>query len=130
MITKEKIEQIIRNNTNSMPLGYKDGEFIPGPITISLDRIVNEIFALIPAKHKAKKEFVPPTEEEVIAFFKENGFSESAAKKFYIFYSADDWRDSNEKKVKNWKAKARRVWFTDENKDYKKESSKDDFSFL
>jgi uncharacterized protein YdaU (DUF1376 family) len=55
-------------------------------------------------------------ENEIIDYFKEKGYSKESAKKFFDFYSVSDWKDSNGKKVINWKQKAQSVWFTDENK--------------
>ena len=55
-------------------------------------------------------------ENEIIDYFKEKGYSKESAKKFFDFYSVSDWKDSNGKKVINWKQKAQSVWFTEENK--------------
>ena len=55
-------------------------------------------------------------ENEIIDYFKEKGYSKESAKKFFDFYSVSNWKDSNGKKVINWKQKAQSVWFTDENK--------------
>lgn len=52
----------------------------------------------------------------IIEYFKEKGYTEETAKKFYDFYSVTNWIDSNGKKVKSWKQKAQSVWFTEENK--------------
>jgi phage replication O-like protein O len=63
-----------------------------------------------------RKKFIPPTEEQVIRYFLENGYLESAAKKAHAYYEAGDWKDSQGKPVKNWKQKMRGVWFEDKNK--------------
>ena len=55
-------------------------------------------------------------EIEIINYFKENGYTEDSAKKFFNYYSVSNWKDSNGKEVKNWKQKAQSVWFKDENK--------------
>jgi hypothetical protein len=55
-------------------------------------------------------------ENEIIDYFKEKGYTKETAKKFYDFYSVSGWKDSNGKKVINWKQKAQSVWFTEENK--------------
>ncbi len=73
------------------------------------------------AAKKPKNSFKPPSIEEVISYFKEKGYSESAAKEFYKWYSDPDkpeapWKDGKGTLVKDWKAKARRIWFKDENK--------------
>lgn len=54
--------------------------------------------------------------KDVIEYFYSNGYTESSAKKFFDYYSASNWIDSNGKQVKNWKQKAQGVWFKDENK--------------
>lgn len=70
-------------------------------------------------KEKEKKEkkikFTAPSVEEVKDYFKEKGYTEESAKKFYDYYSVADWKDSKGKKVKNWKQKAQSVWFKPEN---------------
>lgn len=62
------------------------------------------------------KKFIPPTQTQVINYFLENGYKESAAKKAFQFYNDSNWIDSKDKKVKRWKQKMLSVWFTDENK--------------
>jgi len=57
-----------------------------------------------------------PKIEEVINYFKENGFSEAAAKKAFDYYESGNWHDSKGNQVKNWKQKMQGVWFKDENK--------------
>ncbi len=64
-------------------------------------------------KPSKKKVFVPPTEQEVLAYFRENGQTDFQAKKAYNFYAKFDWTDSQGKKVKNWKQKMLNNWFTD-----------------
>ena len=54
--------------------------------------------------------------QSVIAYFTDNGFSSKSAETFFYYYESANWTDSNGKKVKNWKQKARGVWFKDENK--------------
>jgi len=60
---------------------------------------------------------IPPTSEEFNSFCLENGF-EHIAKKAFDYYSGNDWKDNQNKKVKNWKLKLQSVWF-DENKNPK-----------
>jgi hypothetical protein len=64
-------------------------------------------------KPSKKKVFIPPTEQEVLAYFRENGQTDFQAKKAYNFYAKFDWTDSQGKKVKNWKQKMLNNWFTD-----------------
>lgn len=72
------------------------------------------------ANGKAKKKLPININEieikDVIEYFIINGYSEIAAKKFYDYYTASNWVDSNGKEVKSWKQKAQGVWFIDENK--------------
>lgn len=65
---------------------------------------------------KAKKEFLPPSIDEVIKYFDENNFSQIAARKAYEYYNIANWKDSTGKQVKNWKQKMISVWFKPENK--------------
>lgn len=60
--------------------------------------------------------FVPPTLEEVKAFFKQKGYTESAAVRAFEYYNEMGWRDSKNKPVLNWKSKMISVWFKDEHK--------------
>jgi hypothetical protein len=74
----------------------------------------------ISAKPK-KKIFVPPTLEEVKVFFRDNGYAEEIAIKAFKHYEENDWKDSYDNKVLNWKSKMRNNWFKDQ---YKIQESK------
>lgn len=63
-----------------------------------------------------KKEFIPPTLDEVKDFFKERGYTEESAIKFHDYYTLGDWKDGKGTPVKNWRQKASSVWFKPENK--------------
>lgn len=63
-----------------------------------------------------KKRFTPPTEQEVVDYFKEKGYKEIAGKKAFEYYNEADWEDSKGSKIKNWKQKMIGVWFKEENK--------------
>ena len=67
-----------------------------------------------------KKEFIPPTLEQVKQFFQENGYLEKVAIHVWNYYNDADWHDSYWKKVWAWKQKIRGNWFKDENKDKSK----------
>jgi hypothetical protein len=67
------------------------------------------------AKSK-KKSLVPPTEEEVKAFFQENKYTEEVAIKAFHHYALNDWCDTYGNKVINWKSKMRNNWFKDQYK--------------
>ncbi len=75
-----------------------------------------------------KKKFTPPTLQEVVDYFKEKGYKESAGKKAFEYYNEADWDDSTGKKIKNWKQKMIGVWFKDENKELTKKSNGDSAS--
>jgi hypothetical protein len=62
-----------------------------------------------------------PTIEEVIDYFKFNGYTRSAAEKAFNYYNENNWKDSQGRKVISWKQKMQGVWFKDENKDKAKE---------
>lgn len=55
-------------------------------------------------KPRAKKEFVPPTYEEVLEYAKSRG-REDLAKVFFDYYDVGEWRDKTGEKVKIWKQK-------------------------
>lgn len=65
---------------------------------------------------KESKKFTPPSLDEVILYFSENGFSAEIAKRAFNFYDLSNWSDSRGNKVKNWKQKMFSVWFKEENK--------------
>lgn len=53
---------------------------------------------------KKRKEFIPPTLEEIKAYALERDRLD-LVDKFYNYYQASDWKDNRGKKVKNWKLK-------------------------
>lgn len=63
-----------------------------------------------------RKAILPENVNEIENYFIENGYSKEAAVKFFNYYSASNWTDSNGKKILNWKIKAQQVWFKDGNK--------------
>jgi hypothetical protein len=68
-------------------------------------------------ERKGKEDiFIPPSLQEVVLYFLENGFPESAAVKAFKYYAVADWKDSKGNQVKNWKQKMQSVWFKEENK--------------
>jgi co-chaperonin GroES (HSP10) len=62
------------------------------------------------------KVFIAPTPEDVIKYFKENGYDENLASRAFKYYDTANWKDSKGKQVKNWKQKMQGVWFKEENK--------------
>jgi uncharacterized protein YdaU (DUF1376 family) len=77
---------------------------------------INEIKDLIKSKKRKKKEFSPPSLDEVKKYFKLSGYKEEAATKMFNYYSVANWVDSKGKKILSWKQKAITVWFKEENK--------------
>lgn len=59
--------------------------------------------------HRTRKEFVPPTYEEVVEYARSRG-REDLAKVFYDGYSVADWHNSYGKKITNWKQTFIQVW--------------------
>lgn len=53
--------------------------------------------------HKPRKQFVPPTLEEVEAYMSDKGYHNFNAKQFVDYYESGNWRMSNGKKVSDWK---------------------------
>jgi len=68
------------------------------------------------SKAKESKVFTPPTIFDVIAYFKENGFTEPLARRAFTHYNCANWCDSKGNKVISWKQKMHTVWMTDENR--------------
>lgn len=63
---------------------------------------------------QTKKEFIPPTLDDVKSFFKEKGYSEQHAEKVFDYYAVNDWKDSHGKQVQNWKQKMIGNWLRKE----------------
>ena len=63
----------------------------------------------------------PPSLEEVISYFDENGYTKESATKMFEYYeesrkpSGRVWKDGRGNTVKNWRQKARSIWFKDDN---------------
>ena len=69
------------------------------------------------SKEKKRKEIVyTPSIEEVELYFKDNGYTKESAIKAFHYYEENNWKDSRNNQVKNWKQKMQGVWFKDENK--------------
>ena len=66
-----------------------------------------------PKPEKAKRQkiqFVPPTYEQVEAYFLEQGASRDQAEKCYFYYKELDWHNKFGKKLINWKSTVRNNW--------------------
>ena len=59
---------------------------------------------LFKAKKSQKKQFIPPTLEEVTAYIQEKHYSVDP-KTFFEYYTETEWKDVSGKKIKNWKGK-------------------------
>jgi hypothetical protein len=59
-------------------------------------------------ERKSANAFVPPTLEEATAYFKESGQVDPQG--FIDYYASNDWRDSRNNPVKNWKQKSLLCW--------------------
>ena len=63
----------------------------------------------------------PPSLEEVILYFDQNGYTKDSATKMFEYYEESRkprgrvWKDGRGNTVKNWKQKARSVWFKTDN---------------
>jgi DNA-binding MarR family transcriptional regulator len=87
----------------------------PKEILVDIEDYNNTNNNIYTAK-KVKKVFVPPTEEEVKAFFQESKYTEEVAIKAFHHYAGNDWCDTYGNKVLNWKSKMRNNWFKDQYK--------------
>jgi len=76
------------------------------------------------------KKFTPPEKDDVVLYFKENGYTKEAALKAFKYYDTAGWKDSKGNKVRNWKQKMIAVWFKDENKVQAKEYNGDNIPRL
>jgi predicted transcriptional regulator len=63
-------------------------------------------------KSNKKKEFVPPTYEEVKAFFIENQEPLEKLDKCFTYYNDANWTNRDGKKVKDWKRTIKTNWFS------------------
>jgi hypothetical protein len=75
-----------------------------------------EIYTPNPEKKKRTVKFEPPSKQEMINYFTENGFDEKKGGECFEYYNRMEWRDKNGSPIKNWKLKVKGVWFTEENK--------------
>lgn len=57
-----------------------------------------------------------PSQQEVIQFFQDKGYSAESAIRAFDYYNVSGWKDREGKAVRNWKQKMIAVWFKDENK--------------
>jgi len=101
-IVTKKIQDILTPCTDSTDSGLPQYSFCTQVYNIEYKEKLNK-----------KKEFVPPSEEEVLAYFREKGQPEAKARKAFAHYNNFGWKDSKGTQVKNWKQKMQTNWFTD-----------------
>lgn len=101
LITK-KIQDVFDGRTDSPKIGLPQSENRTQVYNIEYKEKLNK-----------KKEFVAPSEEEVLAYFREKGQPEARARKAFAHYNNFGWKDSKGTQVKNWKQKMQTNWFTD-----------------
>ncbi len=58
---------------------------------------------------KPRKKFIPPTIKEVIAYVQEKDLNVDVGK-FMGYYETTNWRDKNDRPIRNWKGKLVSVW--------------------
>ena len=66
-------------------------------------------------KVKENKVIYTPTVDEVELYFIEKGYTKECAIKAFNYYQENNWKDSRNNQVKNWKQKMQGVWFKEEN---------------
>jgi DNA-binding MarR family transcriptional regulator len=95
----------------------RDEGYAPAGLVYNIDNNIEDINNnnIMPAKKK-KKDFVPPTLDEVKIFFRENGYTEEISMRAFKHYEENDWKDTYNNKVLNWKSKMRNNWFKDQYK--------------
>lgn len=65
---------------------------------------------------KEKKQFVPPTLQEMLDYFSEQWYSEEVGRRAWNWYAVANWHDSKWQQILNWKQKVINVRFKPENK--------------
>jgi len=102
----DRMQSVVDKRRNSKPKGVS--------VTESTQSKVKE--SKVNKTKVIKKEFIPPTIEEVIEYFIPKGYTREAAVKAFNYYSTTDWVDGQGKRVLSWKQKMIAVWFKEENK--------------
>ena len=98
------ISEIINSKENKVLGGaYKGFEGVSKTLNYSNSNS-NSNSNLFKAQKSTKKQFIPPTLEEVTAYIQEKHYSVNP-KTFFEYYSETEWKDISGKKIKNWKGK-------------------------
>ncbi|QEO58299.1 helix-turn-helix domain-containing protein [Francisella marina] len=66
---------------------------------------------------KYKEQFNKPSLNDVISFIVSKGYSEDLANIVYETYDSNDWKDSHNNVIKNWKLKIVNNWLSKEHND-------------
>lgn len=103
--------QLVKKRTKT-----NQNEQVSDNVTVIVTEKVKEI--------KTKGVFTPPSFIDFENYCKENGFL-NIAQRAFKGYSENDWKDSKNNPVLNWKSKLQNVWFNDSNKDKPVEVKKD-----
>lgn len=91
---------------------------------------LKDVLRLIFTEADAKDDsFKAPTTTEVSEFALTLGFIVNG-KDFVNYYGDNDWYDKNNKKVRNWKSKVRKVWCRETNKLEKVEGAPKGFEYF
>jgi hypothetical protein len=124
--TKEVDKRIIRISNPMDKIVATYGQNCPGGMdknvqdNITLNNTINieELEKLLEKKKtKKKKEFTPPTLEEVKAYCEERK-NNVDYKYFYDYYSSGNWKDKKGDPVKNWKQRIITWERNNQNKNY------------
>lgn len=67
---------------------------------------------------RKQRQFVAPTQEEVIKYFSDKGYKKEAAIEAFNYYNAKNWKN-----VKNWKQKMIGSWFSPANEKARKDEN-------
>jgi hypothetical protein len=88
-------------------------EQAPDPIGKPINQETNEPITNEPKPKKVKRQvtqFVPPTYDQLEAYFIENGATRDQAERCYFYYKELDWHNKFGKKLVNWKSTVRNNW--------------------
>jgi len=101
-----------KSDANAMQIYANAEQMDASALQISANAMQNDADKI----RKEKKRIYTPLIDEVILYFTENGYTKESAVKAFHYYQENDWKDSRNNQVKNWKQKMQGVWFKEENK--------------
>jgi hypothetical protein len=104
-----------QTSTNSTNVDFVQQTSTNSTVSDSVSVSVSDSVSVISNKKPRTNKFVPPTQDEVLNYFIENGYSSYSGTKAFKYYHTGDWKDSSGKQVRNWKQKMQSVWFKEEN---------------